>query len=46
MDDASVSAAEYAKRAGFPEVYDFMVKEGIRTELLIRILVCFKSIEH
>ena len=40
VDDAGVSAAEYAQRAGFPEVYEFMVKEGIRTELLIRILVC------
>lgn len=40
MDDAGVSAAEYAQRAGFQDLYDFMVREGIRTELLIRLLVC------
>ena len=40
VDDAGVSAAEYAQRAGFKDLYDFMVREGIRTELLIRLLVC------
>ena len=40
MDDEGVSAAEYAQKAGFSELYQFMVKEGIRTELLIRLLVC------
>ena len=40
MDDAGVSAAEYAQRAGFQDLYDFMVGEGIRTELVIRLLVC------
>jgi protein arginine N-methyltransferase 2 len=34
LDNYRISAAEYALKSGFPEIYDFLVDEGCRAELL------------